>query len=84
MDKPDGLVTISCEEDNDKYTFSISDNGPGIDPQHHDKIFKIFQKLHNRTDIDSTGVGLSIVKKNRGKERWRNLGRIRTRPGQHL
>lgn len=42
---------------------SISDNGIGFDPQYREQIFGIFQRLHNRSDYDGTGIGLSIVKK---------------------
>jgi len=43
--------------------FSVSDDGPGIEPCLHERIFRVFQTLAIREDIDSTGVGLSIVKK---------------------
>lgn len=42
--------------------FTIIDNGAGIDPKHHDKIFKLFQRLHGRK-IPGTGMGLTLVKK---------------------
>ncbi len=63
MDKPKGKINISCDEDEDFWTFAVSDNGPGIDKKYHDKIFQIFQTLIPRDDFESTGVGLSIVKK---------------------
>ena len=43
--------------------FCVKDNGPGIDPRYHDKIFEIFQTLQARDEFESTGVGLSLVKK---------------------
>ena len=42
---------------------SVSDNGPGIDKNHHERIFKIFQTLQPRDDIESTGIGLTLAKK---------------------
>ena len=56
-------VTIGCEEAGDFYRFSVADNGPGIDPEYHERIFVIFQTLTERDTFESTGVGLAIVKK---------------------
>ncbi|GAA3949449.1 sensor histidine kinase [Hymenobacter algoricola] len=58
-----GLVRVGCREDRQQYTFTITDNGPGIDPQYHERIFIIFQTLTERDTLESTGVGLAIVKK---------------------
>jgi signal transduction histidine kinase len=41
----------------------VSDDGPGIEPQYHDKIFVIFQTLEARDKVEGTGVGLSLVRK---------------------
>jgi signal transduction histidine kinase len=62
-DKQDIKVNVSFTEDDQYYTFSVKDNGPGIDPKYHEKIFIIFQTLNRRDDVESTGVGLAIVKK---------------------
>ncbi len=43
--------------------FTVSDNGPGIDPQYHERIFEPFHTLQPRDEIESTGIGLAIVKK---------------------
>ena len=61
IDKEVGLIIIDFEDLKSHYKFSIKDNGIGIDKQFHDKIFKIFHALNKSKD--STGIGLSIVKK---------------------
>ncbi len=63
MDKPDGLVEVGCRQDAGVWEFFVKDNGPGIEERHFERIFQIFQTLNARDDIESTGVGLSIVKK---------------------
>ena len=45
------------------YEFSVADDGPGIAPQYHEKVFQIFQTLQARDEVESTGVGLTLVKK---------------------
>ncbi|GEO04036.1 hypothetical protein AAE02nite_17000 [Adhaeribacter aerolatus] len=62
-DKTNGHIWVSCLEEEQYYRFSVTDDGPGIDPQYHDRIFVIFQTLQERDAIESTGVGLAIVKK---------------------
>ncbi|APY08080.1 PAS domain-containing sensor histidine kinase [Winogradskyella sp. J14-2] len=61
IDKPKGKIDIKLKELPYHYQFSISDNGIGIEEKFHNKIFKIFHSLNKSKD--STGVGLSIVKK---------------------
>lgn len=60
-DKEKGIIEVDVEESFKEYTFSVKDNGIGIDKEYHDKIFQIFQSLNKREN--STGIGLSIVKK---------------------
>jgi PAS domain S-box-containing protein len=61
IDKPQGKIDVEVEEHNDCYVFSVKDNGPGIAEEHFEKIFKTFQSLTKNEQ--STGLGLSIVKK---------------------
>lgn len=60
-DKDPGLIEVDYTESAGYFTFMVKDNGIGIAPEYHEKIFKIFQTLNKRKD--STGIGLSIVKK---------------------
>ncbi len=63
MDKADGKVVINWAEEHNYWKFSIADNGPGIEDEHFDKIFRIFQTLSPRDNLERTGVGLTITKK---------------------
>ena len=63
IDKPEGLAGITCRDDNEAWTFSVTDNGPGIEEKYFEKIFKIFQTLAPRDEYESTGIGLTVVKK---------------------
>ena len=63
MDKPEGEIRINCSAEGKQWKFSIADNGPGIDRQHFEKIFQLFQTLAPRDRVESTGVGLALVKK---------------------
>lgn len=62
---PPGSIVISVEavEHDSYFEFSVEDNGPGIDPLYHEKIFGLFQTLREKNDTESTGIGLSIVRK---------------------
>ncbi len=62
-DRDDGKVAVSVEESGDFYRFTVADDGPGISPKYHKKIFEIFQTLAARDKVESTGVDLSLVKK---------------------
>ncbi len=63
MDKAQGEIHIGCTQDGNYWKFFVKDNGPGIDEKYYDLVFQIFQTLNARDDIESTGIGLSIVKK---------------------
>lgn len=62
-DKPRGRVIVSAEDRGAWWRFSVRDNGPGIDPRFHEKIFVIFQTLEPRDRVEGTGIGLALVKK---------------------
>jgi PAS domain S-box-containing protein len=59
----DGNVTVSVTDQGRWYEFSIQDDGNGINPLYHDKIFTIFQTLQSRDTQENTGIGLAIIKK---------------------
>ncbi|MBK8414392.1 MAG: PAS domain-containing protein [Bacteroidetes bacterium] len=56
-------IKIACSENENEWVFEISDNGIGIDPAYHDKIFEMFTRLHHRSEFTGTGIGLAICKK---------------------
>jgi PAS domain S-box-containing protein len=62
-DRPEGRIQVTAQILPDRrWEFSVSDDGPGIDPQDRDRVFGMFQTL-SVSNKDSTGIGLSIVKK---------------------
>jgi PAS domain S-box-containing protein len=63
MDKPEGRITVDAVEQEDSWQFSVTDNGPGIDEKHFDLVFEMFKTLQPRDEFESTGVGLTVVKK---------------------
>jgi len=60
-DQPDPLIEIGVRYDNAQPVFFVKDNGIGIDPRYHDKIFGLFDKLDPKSE--GTGVGLALVKR---------------------
>jgi len=64
INRPDGVIEILASQQGNLMKFGVKDNGPGIDPKYHEKIFEMFQTLRKKDDSDSTGIGLSVVKKN--------------------
>lgn len=61
-DKEEGNITITVVPDNSWLKFSITDDGPGIPPKAHDRIFKLFQTLDSKT-TDRSGIGLAVTKR---------------------
>jgi PAS domain S-box-containing protein len=71
--RPDGHACVRVADAGNMYEFAVSDDGPGIAPQYHDRIFVIFQTLAPRDAVEGSGLGLSLVKKiveNHGGRIW--------------
>lgn len=79
-DRDNAVVKVHCTTRQDFYEFSVADNGPGIDPKFHSRIFEVFQTLQSKDTIESTGIGLAIVKKS--VERLGGSITVSSTPGQ--
>jgi PAS domain S-box-containing protein len=62
-DRTEGRITVQARPIDGATEFRITDDGPGIAVQFHDRIFLMFQTLASRDDVESSGIGLTIVKK---------------------
>ncbi|HEX8820990.1 MAG TPA: ATP-binding protein [Archangium sp.] len=78
--RPDVHVRVTAREVGTFWEFSVADDGPGIAPEYHARIWGLFQTLLARDELESTGIGLSVVKKSvevRGGRAW-----LESTPGQ--
>lgn len=55
-------VDISAQDDGTHWTISVQDNGIGIEPQYHDRIFGVFQRLHGPDEYEGSGIGLAVTR----------------------
>ncbi len=61
--RPDGCIRVTAKEMGEMVEFSVTDDGPGIAPNFHERIFELFQTLQPRDSVEGSGMGLAIVKK---------------------
>ena len=63
-DRKAGVIALNCAGADDRfYTFDVKDDGPGIPPQYHERVFGMFQTLRPRDEVEGSGMGLALVKK---------------------
>jgi signal transduction histidine kinase len=73
LSRKDPQIQVSWKDLGGAYEFAVSDNGPGIAPEYHERIWGIFQTLESRDKVEGTGIGLSVVRKiveTRGGQAW--------------
>ncbi|MBD2721673.1 sensor histidine kinase [Hymenobacter armeniacus] len=75
-----GRLEVTCHDIGRCYEFRVQDDGPGIAPEYHQKIFLLFQTLRDRHTAESTGIGLSIVRKI--IDEHKGTIRVESAPGQ--
>jgi signal transduction histidine kinase len=63
-DKKGGCVDVTVEDVGPNYVFTVRDDGPGIAPEYQDQIFKMFLTLKPRDEVEGSGMGLAMVRKN--------------------
>jgi signal transduction histidine kinase len=61
--RKEGRIEISVEPGGTIHAFSVTDDGPGIAPQFHERIFNMFQTLKPRDQVEGSGMGLAMVRK---------------------
>jgi signal transduction histidine kinase len=61
--KPEPLVTISSHAEGGEHIYCVIDNGVGFSMEYYNKLFKVFQRLHNAEEFEGVGVGLAIVQR---------------------
>jgi signal transduction histidine kinase len=62
-DRTDGRIWITGADMDDKVSFTVTDDGPGIPEEYHERIFGMFQTLRRRDEVEGSGLGLAMVKR---------------------
>ena len=62
-DKSTGSITVKARVTGERVFVSVKDDGPGIDPKYHDRVFGLFQTLRPRDEVEGSGLGLAIIRK---------------------
>jgi signal transduction histidine kinase len=78
-DKESGTIVVRARDLGEMVEFTVQDDGPGIEPNYHERIFQMFQTLRPRDQMEGSGIGLAVVKKiveNAGGKVW-----VRSSPG---
>ncbi|WP_145057375.1 sensor histidine kinase [Lignipirellula cremea] len=61
--RKDGRITIRCTDLGSAHEFHFQDDGPGIAPRFHEKIFQMFETLRPRDEVEGSGMGLALIRK---------------------
>lgn len=62
-DREEGRIRVSCREAEGRWEFSVVDDGPGIGPAFYERVFKIFQTLKPRDEVEGSGMGLALIRR---------------------
>ena len=62
-DRDAGRIEVACTPNGSFNEFIVSDDGPGIDPQYHEQVFRMFETLSPRDRVEGSGMGLAVIKK---------------------
>jgi PAS domain S-box-containing protein len=62
-DRHDGRIAVKLRDLDQQWEFTVADDGPGIEPEFHERIFRMFHTLKSRDELEGSGMGLALVKK---------------------